>query len=154
MNRKQFLQLRHYLGRTQMQMAGLLGRSLKSIQSFEQGWRDVPASVERYLLLLLGVNKALASKARPCWSVKKCSQEIRTKCPVWEFQAGNICWVFNVNLCQGKAPKTWDEKVKVCRKCEVFQSVFDSPEGVRKARPKTISGNRGSARSLNVRLSC
>ena len=32
-------------------------------------------------------------------------------------------------FCQGKASKSWEEKAKACRKCEVFQSVFDLPQG-------------------------
>ena len=39
MNRKELSQIRHQLGKTQMQMAHLLNVSVKSIQSFEQGWR-------------------------------------------------------------------------------------------------------------------
>ena len=33
---------RQYLGKTQSQMAQVLGVSLKAIQSFEQGWRNIP----------------------------------------------------------------------------------------------------------------
>jgi hypothetical protein len=125
MDRKELSQVRHDLGKTQMQMAELLSVSVKSIQSIEQGWREVPDAVERDLLFFLGLKKAMLGGN--CWSVKKCSKEIRRQCPVWEFQAGNLCWLFNVNLCQGKAPKSWDEKMKTCRKCEVFQSIFDLP---------------------------
>jgi hypothetical protein len=129
MNRKEFSQVRHNLGKTQRQMAELLDVSLKGIQSYEQGWRGIPSVAERELLIFLGLKKALVSGKRPCWSIKKCPQEIRRKCPVWEFGAGNICWFFNGTLCQGKAAKSWEEKVKECRKCEVFQSVFGSPQG-------------------------
>jgi DNA-binding XRE family transcriptional regulator len=128
MNRNEFSKVRHNLGKTQVQMAELLGISVKGIQSFEQGWRGVPDAIERDLLILLGLKKALAGKRRPCWSVKKCSKEIRHKCPVWEFQAGHICWFFTVTLCQGKEPKNWNDKLKICRQCEVFHSVFGPPE--------------------------
>ena len=128
MNRKEFSQARNHLGKTQVQMSKLLGVSLKGIQSFEQGWRGIPSTAERDLLLLLGLKNALISGNRPCWSVKKCPDESRRKCPVWEFGAGKICWFINGSLCQGKAVKTWEEKAKVCRKCEVFRSVFDLPQ--------------------------
>ena len=47
MNKKEFSQIRNQLGKTQMQMAQLLGVSLKAIQSFEQGWREIPVHAER-----------------------------------------------------------------------------------------------------------
>jgi len=34
-------------------MAQLLGTSLKAIQSFEQGWRNIPVHIERQMLFLL-----------------------------------------------------------------------------------------------------
>jgi len=125
MDRKELSQIRHNLGKTQMQMAELLCVSVGGIRSFEQGWRKVPDTIERSLLILLGLKKAMPG--RNCWSIKNCSKEIRRQCPVWEFQAGNLCWLFNVNLCQGRAPKSWGDKMKTCRKCEVFKSVFDLP---------------------------
>ncbi len=125
MNRKEFAQVRNHLGKTQTQMSKLLGVSLKGIQSFEQGWRGIPSTAERDLLILMGLKNALAGGKRPCWSVKKCPDESRRRCPVWEFGAGKICWFINGSLCRGKAAKSWEEKSKVCRTCEVFQSVFD-----------------------------
>ncbi|MFH1488783.1 MAG: hypothetical protein ABII06_07765 [Pseudomonadota bacterium] len=42
MTKKEFSIIRGHLGKTQAQMAHLLGVSLKAIQSFEQGFRKVP----------------------------------------------------------------------------------------------------------------
>ena len=47
MERDEFSGIRHLLGKTQSQLARLLGTSFKAIQSFEQGWRNVPAHTER-----------------------------------------------------------------------------------------------------------
>jgi DNA-binding transcriptional regulator YiaG len=52
MEKKQFSEIRRHLGKTQLQMAQLLGISLKAIQSFEQGWRNIPGHIERQVLLL------------------------------------------------------------------------------------------------------
>ncbi len=41
MDEKEFSLIRCRLGKTQNQFAQLLGTSLKAIQSFEQGWRDI-----------------------------------------------------------------------------------------------------------------
>ena len=53
MNHQAFQASRQQLGRTQKQLSELLGTSLKSIQSFEQGWRNVPIHIERQVLFLL-----------------------------------------------------------------------------------------------------
>lgn len=50
---KEFYSIRENLGKTQKQMSYLLGISLKAVQSFEQGWRSIPAYVERLSLFLL-----------------------------------------------------------------------------------------------------
>ena len=40
MKRKQLAEIRRHLGKTQSQMAQILGVSPKAVQSFEQGWRN------------------------------------------------------------------------------------------------------------------
>lgn len=51
MKKDEFLYLRNTLGRTQKEIAVLLGISLKAIHSYEQGWRRIPIHAERQLLL-------------------------------------------------------------------------------------------------------
>lgn len=53
MTREQFAHYRTTLGKSQKVLAGLLGVSLKAVQSYEQGWRSVPTHVERQLCFLL-----------------------------------------------------------------------------------------------------
>ncbi len=52
MKRKEFAEIRWHLGKTQNQMAPILGVSPKAIQSFERGWRNVPMYVNPSLFLL------------------------------------------------------------------------------------------------------
>ena len=113
---------RQYLGKTQTQMGQLLGVSLKAIQSFEQGWRDIPVHVERQVLFLLVQKKSPRKKNRPCWVIRKCPVEIRQNCPAWEFQVGHLCWFINGTICQGQVQERWEKKMKICRQCEVFQT--------------------------------
>jgi DNA-binding XRE family transcriptional regulator len=124
MNKKEFSKIRYYLGKTQLQMAQLLGVSLKAIQSFEQGWRKVPVHTERQSLFLLALKKSPLSKTRPCWSVKKCPVTIRRTCPAWEFEAGQVCWLINGTICHGMTQKSWVKKMEMCRKCEVFAPIL------------------------------
>ncbi len=124
MKKKELSLIRHNLGKTQKQMAQLLGVSLKAIQSFEQGWRKIPVHTERQSYLLLALKGSRLNRNRPCWSIKECSMETRRSCPAWEFGAGQMCWMINGTICHGKAQKSWSKKMEMCRKCEVFGSVL------------------------------
>jgi putative transcriptional regulator len=124
MDKKEFSQIREQLGKTQKQMAQLLGTSLKAIQSFEQGWRNIPVHTERQVLFLMALQGAQGKKASPCWVMKGCSEKIRQNCPAWEFQAGHLCWFINGTICQGKVQESWQKKMKLCRRCRVYLSLF------------------------------
>jgi transcriptional regulator with XRE-family HTH domain len=62
MDGKEFIYFRKKLKKTQKQMAKLLGTSIKAIQSYEQGWRSVPVSVERQFFFL--VSKKVFSRPK------------------------------------------------------------------------------------------
>ena len=124
MQKSEFKLFRNKLGKTQKQMAELLGTSLKAIHSYEQGWRTVPVHVERQVYFLLSrlAKKNKATKAR--WVIKKCSREQRRQCPSWEFSSGDLCWFINGTICEGTVQKDWKEKMKICRTCKVFNSML------------------------------
>jgi DNA-binding XRE family transcriptional regulator len=124
--KKEFSSARQYLGKTQNQMAQLLGVSLKAIQSFEQGWRNIPVHTERQVLYLLASKKLSVQKSRPCWLIRKCKMEIRQNCPAWEFQVGYHCWFINGTICHGQVQDNWLKKMQICRQCIVFQSLIPS----------------------------
>ncbi len=126
MGKKEFSTARQYLGRTQKQMAQLLGVSLKAIQSFEQGWRNIPVHIERQVLFLLASKKSSPQKGKPCWVIRKCPMEVRRNCPAWEFQVGDLCWFINGTICQGRTQESWQKKMKICRQCKVFQTMVPS----------------------------
>jgi DNA-binding XRE family transcriptional regulator len=123
MNKKEFRDIRHRFGKTQKQMAQLLGVSLKAIESFEQGWRKIPIHTERQSLLLMALKGPRVNGNRPCWSIKKCPAEMKQSCPAWEFDAGNLCWCISGTLCHGSVQTSWQKKMEICRKCEVFKSM-------------------------------
>lgn len=128
MKRKELLEIRRQLGKTQVQMAQLLSISLKTIKSFEQGWRNIPTHIERQALFLLA-SKLQNKKQQTCWRVKDCSLENRRKCPAWEFQVGHLCWFINGTFCEGENKQSWKEKMKICRGCEAFLSMFHTDNG-------------------------
>lgn len=120
MDSKEFRSFRQKLQKTQKQLSQLLGSSLKSVQSFEQGWRNIPAPIERQMLFLLSMKRKGVTKLNPCWEIRNCSPPIREACPAWELHMGDLCWFINGTICLGKSQDSWSKKMRICRKCEVF----------------------------------
>ena len=117
-----FKGIRKSLGKTQKEMAQLLGVSLKAVHSYEQGWRKVPAAVERQMYFLLSRKISATVNPKPCWKIRKCDSETKKQCPAGEFRSGDLCWFINGTVCDGQAHKDWREKMNICRSCEVFRS--------------------------------
>jgi len=124
MDSEKFFQTRKKLGKTQKQLAELLGTSLKAVHSYEQGWRSVPAHAERQLFFLLSRMRGHNKGRKSCWVIKKCPSERKKQCPAWEFQAGGLCWFINGTICEGEVQKNWKEKMKICQRCEVLSSLL------------------------------
>lgn len=119
MDKIEFSRFRKDLGRTQKQLAQLLGVSLKAVHSYEQGWRVVPPAVERHLLFL--VSRANPpGPLPPCWTIRECPPERRADCPASQLNCGDMCWLVNGTLCNGSDQGSWESKMKTCRQCAVF----------------------------------
>jgi len=124
MEKSEFKFFRKKLSKTQKQMSELLGTSLKAIHSYEQGWRTVPVHVERQVYFLLSRLAKKNKVTKACWVTRKCSREQKQSCPAWEFSSGDLCWFINGTVCEGTVQKDWKEKMKICRTCEVFNSIL------------------------------
>ncbi len=124
MTREEFSKVRHLLGKTQKEMAQLMGTSKKAIEAFEQGWRGVPPYVERQALFLMACVNISKEKPSPCWEILGCSLEKCRNCPAWEFRLGHLCWFINGTMCRGEAQKNWENKMRICRDCRVFKGVI------------------------------
>ncbi|NOQ18961.1 MAG: transcriptional regulator [Desulfobacterales bacterium] len=124
MDSKEFKHYRSTLKKTQKEMAQLLGTSLKAVHSYEQGWRTVPTHVERQIFFLVSRHERRGKSIKPCWTIRKCSAEQKRHCPAWEFSSGDLCWFINGTNCDGTVQKDWKEKMKICRSCDVFNSIF------------------------------
>jgi hypothetical protein len=121
MDRLEFKHLRKRLDKTQKQIAHLLGVSLKAVHSYEQGWRVVPPAVERHLFFLVSRLKPACGR-KTCWEENGCPPERQAECPAYEFKCGDLCWFVNGSICRAQIQKSWEEKMKICRSCEVFRS--------------------------------
>ena len=124
MDDKEFFRARKVLEKTQKHLAELLGTSIKAVHSYEQGWRKVPAHVERQIFFLLARKQGGEQATKACWTIKKCPKKRKTKCPAYEFQAGRLCWFINGTICEGEVQQNWQEKMKICRKCEVLKNLL------------------------------
>ncbi len=124
MEKKEFSTARQYLGKTQSQMAQVLGVSLKAIQSFEQGWRNIPVHIERQVLFLLALKNQPHKKNSSCWMIRKCPMRTKQNCPAWEFRVGNLCWFINGTVCHGQVQESWQEKMKICRQCKALHAML------------------------------
>lgn len=120
-----FTKMRKQLGKTQKELSELLGVSVKSVSSYEQGWRNIPPHVERQLYFLFSRRKEGVEK-KNCWDVKKCPPDRKTKCPAYEFQAGSLCWFINGTICECASQKSWTDKITICKECKVWKRLFRS----------------------------
>ncbi len=125
MDKKRFAKIRAYLGKTQKQMAQLMGTSNKAIESFEQGWRNISPHIERQLYFLVSQKKIVGRKeSLDCWEIRECPEQKKEKCPAWEFSCGQLCWFINGTICNGEPQVNWQKKMKICKQCEVFQKII------------------------------
>jgi hypothetical protein len=122
MDSKEFKSIRLKLKKTQNELAFLLGTSLKTVRSYEQGWRNIPTHAERQIYFLLSRKLTSEQDRKPCWVIKDCPPHFKKQCPAWEFSAGNLCWFINGTICEGIVHKDWQQKIKVCRSCEVWKT--------------------------------
>ena len=88
MERIEFIRFRSILGKTQSEIAQLLGVSVKAVHSYEQGWRSIPGHVQRQILLLVQRKQHVDQPSLPCWTKTACPEALRRSCPAWEFQIG------------------------------------------------------------------
>ena len=125
MKGKDFVRARRLLGKTQREMAELLGVSLKAVCSYEQGWRNIPPHVERQVYFLIASKRGLSDTMTTCWEAKGCPEERRRCCPAWEFNAGRLCWFISGTICECNVRRSWEEKMLICRECRVLRQILD-----------------------------
>ena len=117
---------RKFLGQSQSSFANILGASLRSIQAYEQGWREIPPNIERMILYLLYQRLHGQKAIKPCWEIKKCPDSWREKCVAFQLRGEGPCWFINGTYCEGKKHQSWFKKMGTCRTCPVFIQVMES----------------------------
>jgi DNA-binding XRE family transcriptional regulator len=110
--------VRARLGKSQGELALLLGVSIRAIQSYEQGWRNVPSHVLRGMMMLLFLDwRKGQSWIAPCWDIQKCEQ--KDSCSAWVLRAGDMCWQVTGTQCGPTLHKTPEAKLDQCARCPV-----------------------------------
>ena len=122
MTSDEFYLARGKLGKTQEQLAELLGVSLRTVHSYEQGWRNIPEHTEKLIYFLLIKQKARREKITPCWEIKNC--QIKDNCPAWEFDSGHLCWYLCGTLCDCSKDICRIPKMLTCKSCDIFKSLL------------------------------
>lgn len=100
MKKEDFAKIRKKLKRTQKNMAALLAISHKTVESYEQGLRNIPVNMERilyYMLFKLNMDRLDVSSL--CWNEKECPQGMRDNCVAWLANEGFFCWFMTGKTC-------------------------------------------------------
>jgi DNA-binding XRE family transcriptional regulator len=120
---EKFTLYRKRLGKTQKQLAEILGVSIKAVHSYEQGWRKIPPHVERKIFFLLSNQRSRHKDIIPCWEKKQCTE--KESCPAWEFQCGHLCWFLGGTCCDCTKGFTTEQKREKCLSCEILKSLIE-----------------------------
>lgn len=115
--------IRGIMGRTQVEVASALGVSVKAIQSYEQGWRNVPVRVMIQLLVLLALYRKHTMDDVPCWEIRKCSPAQRESCTSFTVGRGQFCWFVGSKDCRPKGVEN-SGPVLHCMECPVVQRLL------------------------------
>ena len=121
--------IRAEVGLSQSEFASLLGVSLRTVQSCEQGWREPSAAVEKAaLLLLIAHGQGSEFRNHTCWATVQCSDQERKQCLVYKTKQGHLCWLLTGHICKGIKLRSWEDKKALCSECVFFRELL--PQGI------------------------
>jgi len=126
--------VRKTLGQTQEELAVALGISAKAIQSYEQGWRDVPIRVVVQIFTLLAIHRQGDEPQPPCWEITQCPEKERNACPSHVIGHGQCCWFIAARTCHASRNNTgvqWP-----CATCPVIFELLNRKPGTSKRPPR------------------
>lgn len=113
--------IRRKVGMTQAAIAQALGVSIRAIQSYEQGWREVPTHIMVQLLVLAAAYHPKGIR-KTCWEIRGCSPDSMEKCPCCKTD-GMLCWLVSGRKC---APGgEGGNNLEACMDCSVVQQILE-----------------------------
>jgi DNA-binding XRE family transcriptional regulator len=125
-----FAEARAMLGKSRRELAAILGLSPKAVESYEQGWRKVPDSIERMLyFLVLKLRGASAAGLKPCWELRGCAEEARSSCVARIAGEGSFCWFLTGRTCASASKAAREEGraagARYCYSCPAFSRLLE-----------------------------
>jgi DNA-binding transcriptional regulator YiaG len=115
--------IRKKIGMTQTGVAHALGVSLRAIQSYEQGWREVPTNIMVQLLVLTAAHHPSEVERKPCWEITSCPPERQAQCPCRRTD-GSLCWLVSGRMCAGAANSGCHD-IQGCLHCPVIKQILN-----------------------------
>lgn len=128
---KALKRLRALMGWTQLEASHFLGVSKKAVESYEQGWRDVPDHIWKSLLTLAAVEHHYPHGYRRCWEIMHCAPAQRRTCFGARSMGGRFCWMTSATNCHQNHPER--QNVRTCLCCPVVRQ-FTQPAGAPRRR--------------------
>jgi DNA-binding XRE family transcriptional regulator len=118
--------IREELGLSQTAFATLLGYSVRTVQSCEQGWRHPSPALEKTAIMLFIARRQGRNFGKlACWDVIKCPPEHRENCVASLTGQGHLCWFLTGNLSCAQEPlQDWEEKKHACFRCTFFRTLL------------------------------
>lgn len=125
MRKEDFAAIRKKINKTQKEMAVLLGISKKTVESYEQGLRNIPDNVRRLLyFLLFKLNMEKLDNTTLCWDERDCPPQVRENCVAWLAKEGFFCWFITGKVCEAQR-LLGDKAVASCFQCDFFRDNLD-----------------------------
>jgi len=126
MDKQEFVNIRKKLVKTQKEISTLLGISPRTVESYEQGLRNIPVNSQRLLyFLLFKLNKDKLQEEQLCWQDKVCPLNTREGCVAWLAQEGFYCWFLTGKSCV-REKEISKKKSSNCFGCSFFKQQLEA----------------------------
>ncbi len=112
--------IRRSLAKSQSELADMLHISVRTVQSYEQGRRNIPPRVQELAGVLLYLERRREQrKLQPCWEIRNCHPSVRGECRAYQLEAGDFCWLVTGNDCGDQKLESRGAKLEKCGQCPV-----------------------------------
>jgi DNA-binding transcriptional regulator YiaG len=113
--------IRKKVGMTQSSLSQALGISIRAVQSYEQGWREVPTHILVQLLVLAAAYHTKGDR-KTCWEIRECPPELMKTCPCCKTD-GMLCWLVTGRKSAPCIEGSGD--LSACMECQVVKQILE-----------------------------